>query len=125
MEQSDITLSIEMPPGELDETRRTVTRDIYRELRENVDADVRLEQGEPVPGEKAEPITLGLIALAFIKSGAATGIIESVRKMFKRDSDLKVQVKTASGETLEITATNISDRSTREALERLVTSTTA
>ena len=74
MAQPDITLTIEMPPGEPDETLRGVTRDVYRELLQKVDADVQLEQGEPVGGDKCEPVTLGLIVLTLISARERTSL---------------------------------------------------
>jgi hypothetical protein len=60
-------------------------------------------------GEKGEPLTVGLLTLALIKSGALVAMIGCLKAIFARDKRLKVKIKRPDGSVVEIDAKNIDD----------------
>jgi hypothetical protein len=99
-----------------EETIRRQELDLRRMLLENVeDAEIAEPEASAQKGAKGDPITLGLITMTLIKSGAVVAMINCVKAMIMRQKKLKIKVKTKDGKTIEIDASNMdSDAVTKQ-----------
>jgi hypothetical protein len=94
--------------------------ELQRELARYLPDDV-LEQPSAEDGavrDKGDPITLGLLALAVIKSGVLAEVVRCVGTWLKRKPEQRsVVIRRADGTTLSVDATNIDDGSLTEAIK--------
>ena len=74
----------------------------------------------PVPGEKGEPITLGVLALALVTTGTVKVAIECFKSYFSRERTLSMRLTSADGKQVEVTARNVDTQAVREVLETAV-----
>jgi Effector Associated Constant Component 1 len=93
-----------------------LTRDLERDLTR---AGVRARpiEAPAALGERGEPITLGVLALALITSGTVKAVIECFKAYFSREHKLSLKLTRADGTQVEVTALNIDTPAVREALE--------
>ena len=93
-------------PNFSDEKLQTLTEDLNETL--NSEANIRAcpIYGESVPGSKGEPITLGVIALAFFTGGSAAALINVLNTYVKRSSNLEFEIKDGD-RVIKITEQNI------------------
>jgi hypothetical protein len=97
---------------------QSITRDIVGDLRLRPDLKVAEGETKSEPGDKGEPITIGLITLALIKSSAAVALIRSIEKAFTRERRLKAKLKVGN-RSIEVQAENLSSEE-RERIEALI-----
>jgi hypothetical protein len=97
-----LSLSANIPDERLDQ----LTRDLERDL---IDARIQARpvEASPAPGERGEPVTLGVLALALITSGAVTAIIECLKVYLSREPALTIKVTDKDGKQVEITTRNV------------------
>jgi len=107
-----VSLSADIPDGRL----ARLTRDLGRNL-SRAGIRTRPADAPPVPGEKGEPITLGVLALALLTSGAVKAMIECFKAYLSREPALTIKVARADGTKVEVTARNVDTPAVREALE--------
>jgi len=84
--------------------------------------DARPVEMSRVPGEKGEPITLGVLALALVTSGTVKAAIECFKSYFSRERTLSMKLTCADGKQVEVTAQNVDTAAVRQALEAAVSS---
>jgi Effector Associated Constant Component 1 len=70
-----------------------------------------------IPGEKGEPITLGVLSLALITSGAVTAVIECFKAYLSRESALTIRLTHVDGTQVEVTTRNVDTSAVRETLK--------
>jgi hypothetical protein len=71
---------------------------------------------EAAAGMKGDVVTLGVIAITFLTSGAAVALINCIRALLVLDNHLIITIKRSDGSTLEINAQNVGDAHLRETL---------
>jgi hypothetical protein len=93
-----------------------LTRELERDLSR---AGIRAQSIEllPVPGERGEPVTLGVLALALITHGAVTALIECFKAYLSRERTLAIKLTRPDGTQVEVTAHNVDTPAVRVALE--------
>jgi hypothetical protein len=109
-----VSLSADIPDARLAQLTRDLERDLSR-------AGIRARPVEPppVPGEKGEPITLAVLALALITGGTVKALIECFKAYLSRERTLAIRLTRADGMQIEVTSRNVDMPSVREALEAI------
>jgi Effector Associated Constant Component 1 len=110
-----VSLSADIPNAWLAQFTRDLERDLSR-----AGIQTRPVELPPVPGEKGEPITLGMLALALIASGTVKAMIECFKAYLSRERTLTIKLSPADGTPVEVTARNVDTPALREALEAIV-----
>lgn len=84
-----------------------LTRDLKKTLDHESDINAKIPTGPSEKGMKGEPITIGLLILTFISSGAAVALFNVLKSYFERDSTLEVSLKKADGTEIRVNSKNI------------------
>lgn len=111
----DATLSLAsdaLSPEDLQGLTRSLTTTINRET----DIEAKLPEGPGAAGARGEPITIGVIALSFLTSGAAVAMFNVLKSYFERSSSLKMTFE-RGGKRLAITAENVKDKHIERTME--------
>ena len=96
-----------------------LTRDLERDLtRAGIKA--RPAETSPVPSERGEPFTIGVLVLALVTSGTVKAMIECFKAYLSRERALTVKLTHADGTQVEITARNVDTPALRKALDAVV-----
>jgi len=121
MESKSQEISLVLESGELGESAiRAQELALRRMLRENADeCEILEEKTTATTGAKGDPITVGLIVMALIKSGAAVALLNCLKALFLREKKLKIKVTTKDGRTVELDATNVDSEAVRQQLAAL------
>jgi hypothetical protein len=93
-----------------------LTADIARLIQKETDIRTELPREKPGPGMKGEPVTIGLIILTFISSGAAVALFDVLKSYFVRDSSLKITFKTPDGKEITLDQKNMGKDQVRDTL---------
>jgi membrane-associated two-gene conflict system component 1 (EACC1) len=109
-----LTLSANIPASMLAQLTRNLERDLSR-----AGIQARPIEAPQVPGEKGDPITLGVLALALITSGAVTAVVECFKACFSRERALTIKLTRVDGTQVEMTAHNVDTPAVRETLEAM------
>jgi hypothetical protein len=113
---TDASLTASLVADIPDERLARLTLELARDLsRAGVQAHPAEEP--PVPGEKGEPVTLGVLVLALITGGTVKAVIECFKAYISRERTLTIKLARADGKPIEITARNMDTPALREALE--------
>jgi hypothetical protein len=116
---TDATLTVSLS-ADIPHTRLAqITRDLGHDL-SRAGIQARPAEAPPVPGERGEPITLGVLALALVTSGTIKAMIECFKAYLSRERTLSIKLAGADGVQVEVTARNVDTRTVREALEAVV-----
>ena len=108
-----VNLSADVPDARLAQ----ITRDLQRDL-SRAGIRARPVESPPAPGERGEPITLEVFALALITSGTVKALIECFKAYLSRERALTIRLTRADGTpVVEVTARNVDTPALREALE--------
>jgi hypothetical protein len=110
-----VSLSADLPDARLAQITRDLERDLSR-----AGIQARRAEAPPVPGEKGEPFTLGVLALALVTSGTVKAMIECFKAYLSRERALTIKLMRADGIQVEVTARNVDMPAVREALEAVV-----
>ena len=89
------------------EDLQNLTRDLSTTLNQETDVDATLPEQTGEAGIKGDPVTLGLIALTFLSSGAAVAFFNTVKAFFERDRSLEMDFQREDGKKLSIRAENV------------------
>jgi hypothetical protein len=108
-----LSLSADIPDGRLAQ----LTRDLERDLSRTGIQGRPIDATPAILGERGEPITLGVLALALITSGAVTAIIECFKAYLSRERALTIRLTRVDGTQVEVTARNVDTSAVRKALE--------
>ena len=107
-----VSLSADIPDARLAQLTRELARDLSR-----AGIHARPVEAPPVVGERGEPITLGVLALALITGGTVKAMIECFKTYLSRERALTIKLARTDGTDVEITARNVDTAAVREALE--------
>ena len=91
-------------------------------IRKNVDDAEVVDKAAtpPIKGMKGDEITLGLITITLIKSGAVLGVVNCIKAMITREKKIKITVKARSGKTVEINSTNVDTAAVDKMLQEVL-----
>ena len=107
-----VSLSANLPDARLAQLTRDLERDLSRG-----GIKARLIKAAAVPGEKGEPVTLGVLALALVTSGAVKALIGCLKAYVSREPALTIKLKSPDGTQVEVSARNVDAPDLRAALE--------
>ena len=80
-----MTYKIQLETSKLaPEDLHDLTREFSQELLAEVGLSHKLEYGEVAPGKKGDPVTIGVILVALIKSGAVLGLVKLINSYISR-----------------------------------------
>jgi len=100
---NQVTLSISS--AQLDEPDlQQLTNNLNRDVNRETDITATFPENSSEVGSKGEPITLGVISLAFLTTGTAVAIFNVIRAYFERDSSLKMEFEREDGKKMVIVA---------------------
>ena len=91
-----------------EDSLQLLTQDLMQTLGSETDIQAEIVQGEAVQGKKGDPVTLGVLALSFITSGAAVALIEVLKSYVTRSSSIQFEVKSGD-KVVKINIKNIHD----------------
>ena len=113
MAEESVTISLANVASDarLAQLTRDLSRDLSRAGMHPRTADMPAEAGQ-----RGEPITLGVIALALITHGAVTALLECLKAYISRERGLIVKVTRPDGTQIEVSAHNVDTASVRDAL---------
>jgi hypothetical protein len=66
-----------------------------------------LTEGTGSQGNKGDPITLGVIAITLIKSGAAVAMFNVLKAYFQNRATIDIELTNAAGDVLKLNASNL------------------
>jgi hypothetical protein len=116
MTETSLTVTLaNVPDARLAQLTRNLERDLSR-----VGARARSVETPSVPGEKGEPVTLGVLALALVTSGTVKAVIECFKAYLNREHTLIIKLGHADGTQVEVNASNVHNPAVRETLEAAV-----
>ena len=92
------------------ESLQILTRELAASLRDNTNITAAIPESAAEPGARGEPITIGVLALAFVTSGSAVALFEVLKAYFERDSSLEMEFHRADGKKMSIRADNVNLR---------------
>jgi len=110
-----LSLSANIPDARLAQVTRDLERDLSR-----AGIQARPVEASSVPGERGDPFTLGVLALALVTSGTVKAMIECFKAYLSRERALTIKLMRADGTQVEVTARNVDTPAVREALEAVV-----
>jgi hypothetical protein len=110
-----LSLSADIPDARLAQVTRDLERDLSR-----AGIQARPVEAPSVPGERGDPLTLGVLALALVTSGTVKAMIECFKAYLSREHALTIKLMRADGTQVEVTARNVDTPAMREALEAVV-----
>ena len=113
MSQTLTVTSGGMGPAEV----QALTRDLVSSINHHTVARAEIPEGEAQAGERGDPVTLGMIALSFISSGAAVALFQIIKAYFERDRSLELAFERPDGRTMSIKAKNMDPDRIDEAIE--------
>jgi hypothetical protein len=116
---TDATLKLFLSANIPDARLANLIRDLERDLtRAGIQA--RPPETSPVPSERGEPFTIGVLVLALVTSGTVKAMIECFKAYLSRERALTVKLTRADGTHVEVTARNVDTPALRKALEAVV-----
>lgn len=113
---TDTSLTVSLSANLSEARLAQLTRDLERDL-SRAGVQARPIEALPIPGEKGEPITLGVLALALVTSGTVKAVIECFKAYLARERALTIRLTRGDGTQVEVTARNVDAPAVREALE--------
>jgi GNAT superfamily N-acetyltransferase len=102
-EMQSITLSF-VAPGLDDQSLKALAQQARNTLSDTGDIEADFEETPGVAGHKGAVLSIGSLILRLFKTGAAGTLMGALRPLFDHTQDLKLVLKRADGETLEIDA---------------------
>lgn len=100
------------------ENIQELTTNLCQTIVKETDIDAKIAEGPTQKGAKGEPITLGLLALTFLSSGAAVALFNVFKSYFDRESSLKLNLQREDGTKLTINAQNMKPEQVEATLNR-------
>ena len=87
-----------------------LTQDFCRLLNSETEIAAALPERPSVAGERGDPVTLGVLALTFMSSGAAVALFEVAKSIFERNATLEMVFEREDGKVLKIRTENVSSQ---------------
>jgi hypothetical protein len=106
-EDKQMNLELHLSSSELDdEDLQALTRELCASIAEETDIPAEIPSGAVAQGTKGEPVTLGVIALAFLTHGAAVALCNVFKAYVARKRLLKIALTKSDGTVLKLEAQN-------------------
>lgn len=116
MTDAPLTISLgKLPDARLAQLTRELERDLSR-----AGIQARPVEASAAPGERGDPVTLGVLALALVSSGAVTALIECLKAYLSREHALTIKLTRPDGTQVEVTGHNVDTPTVREVLDATV-----
>jgi hypothetical protein len=93
-----------------------LTRDIARDL-SRAGIRARPPEAPSAPGERGDPVTLGVLALAVVNHGAITALLDCLKAYLSRERTLVIKLARPDGIQVEVTGHNVGTTAVRAAVE--------
>ena len=106
-----LSLSADIPDARLAQLTRDLQHDLSR-----AGIQARPVEAPSVQGERGEPITLGLLAVALVTSGTVRAAIDCFKAYLPRERNLIIKVARTDGKSVEVTSQNVDTPAVRETL---------
>jgi hypothetical protein len=98
-----MAIKIDLSSADVGEDRiATVTRELLKDVRTDVDPHAKLVTEPAGPGTKGDVALVGQIILALVTGGAVTKLIESIFSFLSSNRKLDINIENAAGETLNV-----------------------
>ena len=107
-----IALSVTCP-GLDEQDLQALVQDLSRDLSNESGVEASIAESTAPPGSRGELITLGIIVLAFIKSGAAKAAFDVLKAYVEREPKLTFSMDTPQGK-VTFDASNLSGKRYQE-----------
>jgi hypothetical protein len=107
-----VSLSANLPEARIAQLARNLERDLSR-----AGIQARPVEAPSVPGERGDPVTLGVLAVALVTSGTIKAMIDCFKAYLSREHTLTIRLARADGTQVEVNARNVDTPAVREALE--------
>jgi len=120
MTDASLTLSLSAPLPEARVAR--LARDLERDLNRKGIKAFPVE-ALPTPGNRGEPVTLGVLALAFITGGSVRALIECLKVYMSREPSITVKLNRSNGTQVEVNARNVDTADIRATVEAIASGT--
>jgi hypothetical protein len=102
-----------------DEEMNTLTRQLAQTISRETDISTEIPEHQSEAGVKGDPITIGVLALSFLSSGAAVALIEVLKTYLGRASSLTFEAKRPDGSQMKISAENMKPEQMQDTVARL------
>ncbi len=99
------------------EDLQDLTRELCDAVNDETDLEASLAQAADVSGSKGDPVTIGVIVLAFITSGAAVKLMGVLKSYVERHASLQIELQRGDGQKLAITAENLRSERVEETID--------
>jgi hypothetical protein len=113
----NITLQLSsaaLPHEELD----ALTRQLAQTISSETAITAQIPEHQPTAGAKGDLITVGVLALSFLSTGAAVALIEVFKTYLGRVSNLAIEVKRPDGSQVSISAQNMKPEQMQDTVTR-------
>jgi hypothetical protein len=115
-----MALTLSLSSEELnDEDLQELTTDLCKTIINETDIDAELVEGPTQGGNRGEPITLGLIALTFMNTGAAVALFKVLKSYLDRESSLVIDIQREDGTKLRIKTKNMQSEQVKDTLSEV------
>jgi hypothetical protein len=115
MRNLSLTVSLaNLPDARLARLARDLQRDLSR-----AGVQTQAVEAPSAPGERGEPITLGVLTLAFVTGGTVKAAIECFKTYLSREHALTINLTRPDGIQVEVNARNVDAADVRGALEAM------
>jgi len=115
-----MSASLFLSSQELDEEDiHAFTNDLCCTINQETPLEAGLVEKPGELGTKGDPVTLGLLALTFLSSGAAVALFNVFKALFERNSSLVFELRGEGGKILKLSAENLSSTQVDKALENV------
>lgn len=95
------------------------TENLCETLMREAKLDAAMKKGDSYLGAKGEPITIGVIVLSFITSGAAVALLNAISAHFARSNKIEVSMSKANGDTFTLKSENMAAEQHQQTLKQL------
>lgn len=110
--------TLKITSDDLDEKKlQDLTRDLTNTLNRETVLTATLPEEAGEEGAKGDPITLGTILLAAIKSGAVVALFEVLKAYFERKPSLAIEIERGDGQKIKIGAEQLDEEQIGKTIE--------
>ena len=96
-----------------------MTEELAQTLRHEAGVNASLPKEQSPEGARGEPITIGLLIITALSSGAVGAFFNSLTAYFQRSRKLEFTFERPDGESMTLRSENISEAERDRSLERL------
>jgi Effector Associated Constant Component 1 len=105
-------------PNLAPEQVRDISASLLKDLVAELGLDARLATESGSPGDRGDPVTIGMIIVSLVKSGAILGFTRLLQTYISRVPSLELTIARSDGQKIQLKSTNFTD----EQLDKTLTS---